>query len=130
MAKIISGILLIFYLVTSSNVTINLHYCCDILVAVAINGDADCGHGNEDGINSIPCCTNDLISIAVENHVYSSVDSNFNPKINLVPLQLLQNSESLLISQDEINNVDTRAGPLRSSSKALYLLHSSFMFYG
>ncbi|MFT7614298.1 MAG: hypothetical protein ACI9J3_003280 [Parvicellaceae bacterium] len=131
MNKIIAGIFVLIYLVTSSNVTINLHYCCNNLVDVAINSDAGCGHGpsEKEGFTNHSCCTDDVIVSESENHVSSVEDSNLEvaPVFYLIqPVQRVEN----LVSPKELRFKNlARAGPKIRSHGPIYLVNSSLVLY-
>jgi len=131
MNKIIAGIFVLIYLVTTSNVTINLHYCCDNLVDVAINSNAGCGHDSseKEGFTNHSCCSDDVIASESENHVSSIEDSSLNVNPIFWPVQPVQNVENQVSSKESrINNL-ARAGPKISSDRPIYLVNSSLVLY-
>jgi len=131
MNKIIAGIFVLIYLVTSSNVTINLHYCCDTLVDVAINSNVGCGDDcdDEEGFKNHSCCSDDIIASESENHVSSIEDSNLDVNPRFWPIQPVQNVENQVSSKESrINNL-ARAGPKIGSDRPIYLVNSSLVLY-
>ena len=130
MIRLFAGILTLIYLVTSSNVTINMHYCCDQLVDVAFYAKADCGHGSnesEDGFKRTSCCDNQSLVFASETHVSSSEKELEYQKVKI---GVSDEVSSEVASAQTIQTYNTRAGPPDNVNRKIYLLNSSFLHYG
>lgn len=131
MKKLISILLLSFYLIGSLGLPITVHYCGGIAVAVAVNDKPDCCCDNEEEQAS-DCCKDELKYVKIDNEQLKSEIELFKTKIysdHFIPHTFEYGFSK--ITYDNLEKKSTIAFGKKDnrSTVPLYLLNSSFIYY-
>ena len=116
-------------------ISVSLHFCKGELTCFSFVSETSmCCHIHEDDSNSAEhehavcddnCCSNESLNITLDtDFTFESVDI---PNIAISPSGEGVHDHPIVDSQTLENNAPTRGSP---EPRPLYLIHSSFIFYG
>lgn len=129
--------LLLLYMVASTGIMINLHYCGEQIESWALNdktkGCEDDPCDETDSAKEHNCCKDKAISskISVEQEAASYFKLAFSPKF-IIPHTdcFYPENEQLILAAGNSHSFQAHAPPGSWQSIPLYKLHSSLTYYG
>lgn len=115
-----------------TRVSVNFHYCCNELVSFSINKELKCGHDKplKEGLHQKSCCLDLKVTIMSDQHVPNASASIFKYKPKLFPIPSSMIAKGILLNSNKAFDIVSRAGPDKCIVPKLFLLNSSFLYYG
>lgn len=130
--KLVTISLIVLYCFAMTRVSVNFHYCCNELVSFSINKELKCGHEKplKEGLHQKSCCSDLKVTIMSDQHVpnaSASFSKNI-PKLFPIPSSMIETD--IFLKSNKSFDMVSRAGPDKCIVPKLFLLNSSFLYYG